>query len=96
MGGSARSDPRLMLIAAVLAVGETPEGLALCERFVTEIAKLERGAAHSTPPNVSLPPGVSAAIDGIAMGLAIAADHAEYLSQVATSITPPAPAQPAR
>lgn len=80
-----RTDPRLVLIAAVLAVGETAEGLALCERFVTEVRKF--GPKH--PPAGVTGAGISVALSGLLDTLASATDHAEFLSETIMAELPP-------
>jgi hypothetical protein len=75
------TDLRLRLIAASLALAETPEARAAGERFLAEAETVGRRAAEpATWAAPILEPGVAAALEGMADGFALVADHAEFLA----------------
>lgn len=85
-------DPRITLIATVIAIGETPQGRALCERFLAEAARLTPANASDEPFPLRevITPAFTDAIRGVAAGLTIAADHAEFVADRAEKLmTPP-------
>lgn len=84
-------DPRITLIATVIAIGETDQGRALCERFLIEASRL--APANTSQAEIDLTrvitPQFAEAIRGVAAGLTIAADHAEFLAERAETFTTP-------
>lgn len=83
-------DARLAAISAAFGIDDSPEARSICERFAASAAALN-GPASGTCPCRSR--GFKAALQGMAEGLAIAADHAEFMAEyMRRTITPPPPA----